>query len=141
MFKPYVSLLMLISIDGKIDGSFINDYNQELGDYYEELKLEISEAWGNGSSTHKIYFGYETIDISKYKNSKVDYEDNIVKSEFPYVVSFDTNGKVKWKDNLLIYPDNIKNQVLVVTTKKSSAEYIAYLKEKKIAYIFAGEKK
>ncbi|TXJ61310.1 hypothetical protein EPJ74_03515 [Brachyspira aalborgi] len=141
MFKPYVSLLMLISIDGKIDGSFINDYNQELGDYYEELKLEISEAWGNGSSTHKIYFSDENAYISKYKNSKIDYEDNIVKSEFPYVVSFDTNGKVKWKDNLLIYPDNIKNQVLVVTTKKSSAEYIAYLKEKKIAYIFAGEEK
>ena len=110
MFKPYVSLLMLISIDGKIDGSFINDYNQELGDYYEELKLEISEAWGNGSSTHKIYFSDENAYISKYKNSKMDYEDNIVKSEFPYVVSFDTNGKVKWKDNLLIYPDNIKNQ-------------------------------
>ena len=141
MFKPYVSLLMLTSIDGKIDGSFIDDYNQELGDYYEELKLEISDAWGNGSATHKIYFSDETVDISNYKNSKVDYEDNIVKSEFPYAISFDSSGKVKWKDGLLVYPENIKNQILVVTTKKSAPEYIAYLKEKKIAYIFAGEEK
>lgn len=141
MFKPYISLLMLTSIDGKIDGSFIDDYNQELGDYYEKLKLEISNAWGNGSNTHKMYFGDKNIDISKYKNSKIDYEDNIIKSEYPYVVSFDSTGSVKWKDNLLIYPDNIKNQVLVVTTNKVAPEYIAYLKEKKIAYIFAGDKK
>ncbi len=141
MFKPYVSLLMLTSIDGKIDGSFIEDYNSELGDYYEELKLEISDAWGNGSNTHKIYFSDENIDISKYKNLKIDYEDNIIKSEYPYAVSFDSRGKVKWKDNLLIYPENIKNQVLVITTNKVAPEYIAYLKEKKIAYIFAGEEK
>ena len=141
MFKPYVSLLMLTSIDGKIDGSFIDDYNEELGDYYEELKLEISDAWENGSNTHKIYFSDENIDISKYKNAKINYEDKIIKSEYPYVVSFDSKGKVKWKDNLLIYPDNIKNQVIVVTTKKAAPEYIAYLDEKKISYIFAGEEK
>lgn len=141
MFKPYVSLLMLTSIDGKIDGSFIDDYNSELGDYYEEMKLEISDAWGNGSNTHEIYFSDKNADISKYKNAKVNFEDNIIKSEYPYVVSFDSKGKVKWKDNILIYPDNVKNQVLVVTTKKVSPEYIAYLNEKKISYIFAGDEK
>ena len=32
MNRPYVILTMMASIDGKIEGNFIHDHNEELGD-------------------------------------------------------------------------------------------------------------
>lgn len=63
MNRPYIILTMLTSIDGKIEGDFIHDYNKELGDYFEYMKLEISDAWGNGSNTHKKYFSDESVSL------------------------------------------------------------------------------
>lgn len=33
MNRPYVILTMMTSIDGKIEGDFIHDHNEELGDW------------------------------------------------------------------------------------------------------------
>ncbi|HRP32092.1 MAG TPA: dihydrofolate reductase family protein [Agriterribacter sp.] len=139
MNKPIILLTMFTSIDGKIEGDFIHDHNDELGDYFEYMKLEGNDAWGNGSNTHKKYFSDESVDLSKYKNVRIDFEDNIQKGENIYIVSFDSKGKVFWKDRTLLFPEDVKNDVIVVTTKSARPEYIAYLKEKNISYIFAGD--
>lgn len=140
MQKPFVSMLMMTSIDGKIDGDFIDKHNEWLGNYYEELKLQISDAWGNGSNTHKKYFSDESVDLSSFVGVNVDFTDNVIKGKAPYAVCFDTTGKVKWRNATLIYPENVVNSVIVVTTHKAKAEYIAYLKANDIAYIFADDK-
>ena len=144
MQKPYVNCVMMTSIDGKIDGAFFEDSRAEkLGDLYEEIKLAKSDAWGNGSNTHLMYFNSDEVDFTKYKNtSTIEYKDNIIiDDENPYVVCFDQTGKVNWADKYLLYPDKIKNRVIAVLTKKVRPEYIAYLKAKEIPYIFAGEDK
>ncbi|MDL2257080.1 RibD family protein [Bacteroidales bacterium OttesenSCG-928-I14] len=138
--KPYVILTMLTSIDGKIEGDFIHNHNEELGDFFEYMKLEISDAWGNGSNTHEKYFSDESVNLLSFKDKEPNYEDNIIKGKNPYIVSFDSTGKVKWNTNTLIFPDDIQNSVLVVTTKQVKPEYLAYLNKLGIAYIFAGEK-
>lgn len=139
MNRPKILLTMLTSIDGKIDGDFIHNHNDELGDYFELMKLEGNDAWGNGSNTHKKYFSDESVDLAKYKDVPIDFEDNIQRGENIYIVSFDSKGKVFWKERTLLFPDEVKNDVLVVTTKSVSPKYIAYLKEKNISYIFAGK--
>ena len=139
MQKPFISMLMMTSIDGKIDGDFIDKHNEWLGDYYEELKLEISDAWGNGSNTHKKYFSDEGVNLATFTGFVAEFSDNVIKDKFPYVVSFDSTGKVKWRNAALTYPENVSNQVLVVTTHKAKPEYIAYLKANDIAYIFADD--
>lgn len=140
MQKPFVSMLMMISIDGKIDGKcFENPQNKWLSDFYESHKLKISEAWGNGANTHARYFSDPAVDWSAFENASMDDSDNIVLSQLPYVVSFDTTGRVQWGNARLQYPKNVENQVIVVTTQKSSAAFRAYLKSKNIAYILAGE--
>ena len=139
MQKPYVSMLMMTSIDGKIDGDFIDKHNEWLGDYYEELKLEISDAWGNGSNTHKKYFSDESVDLSLFTGFNADFADNVIKDKAPYAVCFDTTGKVKWRNAVLTYPENVANKVIVVTTHRAKPEYIAYLKANDIAYIFADD--
>ncbi|MBK7742033.1 MAG: RibD family protein [Saprospiraceae bacterium] len=139
MNRPKILLTMFTSIDGKIEGDFIHDHNDELGDYFELMKLEGNQAWGNGSTTHKKYFSDETVDLSQYKDVSADFEDYVNKGENIYIVSFDTKGKVFWKERTLVFPDKVKNDVLVVTTKSASPEYLAYLREKNISYIFAGD--
>lgn len=139
MNRPYVILTMMTSIDGKIEGDFIHEHNEQLGDWFEHQKLEDTDAWGNGSNTHEKYFGDPSIDLSPYTNRDIEYDDYVVKGENPYIVSFDTKGKVLWNTNSLTFPDDVQNRVLVVTTKSAKPEYIAYLREMDIPYVFAGE--
>ena len=143
MNKPYVNCIMMTSIDGRIDGSFFEHSDAEIiGDIYEQIKIKNGEAWGNGSTTHKMYFSDESVDLEKYKGQNIAYEDNIiVDKDHPYVVSFDSKGSVKWADKYLEYPEGELNRVIVITTKKVRPEYIAYLKDMNISYIFAGESK
>ncbi len=142
MKRPYIICHMMTSIDGKIDGDFFDDEKFErLGDIYEEIKLKVSDAWGNGSNTHKMYFGNKEVDFSKYNTENVKYEDKVaVDKKNPYVVCFDRTGKVNWENNYLEYPDNVKNKVVEVLTKSVRKEFIAYLDSLDISYIFAGEK-
>lgn len=141
MQKPYVIMLMMSSIDGKIDGEFIDGaQNAWLGDFYEQHKLEIAQAWGNGSNTHKMYFSDESVDLSAFAADCDEcFADNVIKSELPYVVCFDSAGKVKWPNATLDYPHGVQNQVLVVTTRRAKPEYIAYLKDKGVSFVFADD--
>ena len=61
---------MMTSIDGKIEGDFIHDHNEELGDWFELQKLEDTDAWGNGSNTHEKYFSDASIDLSPYAEAE-----------------------------------------------------------------------
>lgn len=143
MNKPYVNCIMMVSIDGRIDGNFFEHSDAEtIGDIYEQIKIKNGTAWGNGSTTHKMYFNDGSIDIDEYKGKAISYEDNIIADKVhPYVVSFDSKGSVKWADKYLEYPEGELSRVLVITTKQARTEYIAYLKAINISYIFAGNDK
>lgn len=139
MSKPYIVLTMLTSIDGKIEGDFIHDHNKEIGNWFEYQKLEQVEAWGNGSNTHKKYFSDESIDLSVYAGSKDMPEDHVILKRTPYVVSFDSTGKVLWNTGSLVFPDDVVNHVLVVTSRSVRPEYTAHLRHLQIPYIYAGD--
>ena len=80
---------MMTSIDGKIEGDFIHDHNEELGDWFELQKLEDTDAWGNGSNTHEKYFSDASIDLSPYAEAESPTEDHVLLKPSPYIVSFD----------------------------------------------------
>ena len=62
MNRPYVILTMMTSIDGKIEGDFIHDHNEELGDWFELQKLEDTDAWGNGKYCGtQILWSFQTV--------------------------------------------------------------------------------
>ena len=78
---------MMTSIDGKIEGDFIHDHNEELGDWFELQKLEDTDAWGNGSNTHEKYFSDASIDLSPYAEAESPTEDHVLLKPSPYIVS------------------------------------------------------
>lgn len=140
MNRPYIILTMMTSIDGKIEGDFIHDHNEELGDYFERQKLEDTDAWGNGSNTHEKYFSDPGIDLPDYPDCIDDCrQDNIIRKGTPYMVSFDTKGKVLWSADKIEMPDGVDNHVLVVTTENVRPEYTSYLRRMGIPYIYAGK--
>ena len=139
MNRPYVILTMMTSIDGKIEGDFIHDHNEELGDWFELQKLEDTDAWGNGSNTHEKYFSDASIDLSPYAEAESPTEDHVLLKPSPYIVSLDTKGKVLWNADSLEFPDGVHNQVLVVTTRSVRPEYVAYLRKMRIPFILAGD--
>lgn len=129
----------MTSIDGKIEGDFIHEHNEELGDWFERQKLEDTDAWGNGSNTHEKYFSDESVDLSVYAGAESVSEDYVVLKQSPYTVSFDTKGKVLWNTDCLKFPDDVCNHVLVVTTRSIRPDYATYLRAMQIPYIMAGE--
>lgn len=129
---------MYISIDGKIDGQYMDESGCDIsGEYYDEMIWKMGNADGSGRATAEMYFAHENIDYSKYKTSCIDYIDNVIKADYYWVV-FDRTGKCNWNRNYVNY-GNKTAQVLMVLTKKVKREYIAYLKDIGISYIFVGD--
>lgn len=131
----------MTSIDGKIDGKFMDEkYSDPVGDYYEDWKNKAGKAWGNGSNTHAKYFGFHEVDYSGYDVSGITYDDYVVlDDEHNYIVTFDTHGKCNWIENTVDYFGISRN--LMVLSKATRKEYLAHLRALQIPYIFAGEDK
>lgn len=87
---PHVTCHMMASIDGKIDGDFIDSpANAHIAQYYDEFS-KLGMAWGNGSTTHKIYFSDDSVDLSRYRGQAVLREDKTFEATGPFCVTFDT---------------------------------------------------
>ena len=127
---------MMTSIDGKIDGSYMDEEsNEPIGDFYDKQIWEMGNANGSGSLTAKMYFADNEIDYSKYKNVDVSYEDNIIKSKYYWVV-FDRYGKCNWNTNAIKYGGKTASLVICLTSKVKK-EYLAHLKALNISYIIS----
>lgn len=127
---------MMISIDGKIDGNYMDEKgNEQIGDFYDKQIWEMGNANGSGSLTAKMYFANNEIDYSKYKDVNIDYSDNIIKSQYYWVV-FDRFGKCNWESNTITY-GNKTASLLICLTSNVKKEYLAHLKALNISYIIS----
>lgn len=130
---------MMTTIDGKIsidwDGNADYDY---CGDYYDNWVFSYGEAYGCGRATFQEDI---EIDMARYAGREVKYEDKIIlptNGQF-LCVAFDRYGKLRWEDNLMRYAGHT-SLILEVLTKQVQPEFLAYLDELNIPYMFAGDK-
>lgn len=145
--RPYIVCHMVTSIDGKVTGDFL--FSPECAEateiYYRFHRERKADGFICGRVTMEGSFtdgwypdlkGYEAV------SSKEDY---IARDRAGYLaISFDTNGKLGWKCNQIIDPDGDPGydgaQIVEVLSEDVDERYLAYLQEKEISYIFAGEK-
>lgn len=129
---------MYLSIDGKIDGNYMDEDGCNIsGEYYDNMIWKKGNANGSGRVTAEMYFAHENIDYKKYDISKIDYNDHIIKSDYYWVV-FDRKGKCNWSTNKVHYAS--KDALVVeVLTKKAPKSFLAHLTEIGISYIIAGD--
>ena len=89
------------------------------------------------SFTNKYY-----PDLSKYRNVEIEKVDYIVKDKYDkYAVAFDRMGRLGWLNNVIVDEDEGYNNahIIEVLTENVQLEYLKYLQELKISYIFAGK--
>ena len=82
-------------------------------------------------------------DLSTYRWVKVPHEDYIAKKSSYYAVSIDPHGRLGWYGSEIIDDDPGYNSahIIEVLTDDISDEYLCFLKEKGISYIFCGKDK
>lgn len=138
MNRARVICHMMTTIDGKIsidfDGS--NDYIA-VGDEYDRLTFSYGEAYGCGRATFQEDI---QVDFSKYRNISVKYEDKVIlppENKF-LCVCFDRFGKLRWENKFMTYVGH-DSLLLEVLTEKVQPEFLAYLDDLGIPYIFAGK--
>lgn len=134
--RTYVICHMYISIDGKIDGEYMDEEGCDIsGAYYDDVIFEMGSAMAGGRVTSQIYKAHADIDISKYNGDNVTLEDYIIKGDY-YNFVFDRLGKCMWDTNRYIYGGKTQ-QIVEVVSSKISKNYLSFLRSMNISYIIA----
>lgn len=138
MERSKVVCHMYVSIDGKIDGRYMDEEGSNpSGAYYDEALWRFGEANGNGRATAQMYFANAEIDYAQYEGADVPKGDNVLKYDNYWVV-FDRKGRCDWAQSEVTYGGKTA-KVVEVITKKVGNEFRAHLRKLGIAYIEAGE--
>ena len=146
--RPYIICHMLTSIDGKVTGKFLEDKKIEhLIDEYYKIHSEFN---ANGFACGKTTFleGFikdNTLDLSKYKDEKVNKNEDYVYDKISeckfFAVCFDRKGSLCWKSNTIKddLPGYDNSHIIQVMTENVKDEYLAYLKSIGLSYIICGK--
>lgn len=142
MERPYVVCHMLASVDGKIDGEYMSrpecsgalrKYGNLRGYYECQATLYGTVTMEGGYSS-----GLAPADL---KGGKVyPGEDYVADSDVRnYIVSLDPKGVLGWDSKYIEKKKRPKAHIIEVLTGQVPDEYVAYLRDYDISYIFAGD--
>ena len=143
---PYVICHMTTSIDGKVTGDFL--YTPEAVPatdlYYEINRRYAADAYACGRITMEgsFTFGHQ-VDLSPYADASLPRTDYTADpSARFFAVAFDRRGRLGWTTSRIsdADPGYDNAHIIEVLCEDVSDAYLAYLREKKISYIFAGER-
>jgi len=142
MKRPYIICHMLTSLDGKTSGDFLA--SPEIipaTTAYERINHTFhATAWLSGRISMEENFTFFKQPMFEIDAPIYPKEDYIAEPHAQiYMVVIDTTGKVAWESNTLHYQDRPAAHIVEVLTHQVKDEYVSYLKQRKISYIFAGE--
>lgn len=142
MDRPYIICHMLSSVDGKINGPYMDTPEAGYGcEEFESINTSFHcQAWMNGRVTveENMTFGCKP-QIEK-KPAIFPREDYVANAQAEmYMIAADPSGKLGWAQNYVEYADRPKAHIIEVLTNKVSDAYLSYLRKLKISYIFAGD--
>lgn len=142
---PEVYIYMMESIDGQGTGDFLDINEESVKEYFAREYSYGSKATLCGRTTYEPMFT-EAIDLTKFKDAKVEREDYIPpkKGDY-YTIVIDGKGKINWKSGYSCmfeeYGGTQKTQLITILTEEVKDDYLAYLKSIEASYIFAGKDK
>jgi len=139
MEKPHIICHMMSTVDGKIltanwgDKKLIEAFSGLFEKYHETFE---SEAWMCGRVTmEKDFSGGEEPDLEVAPNVMAREPFIGDKDAVSFAIAVDGKGKLGWESN-----ETGGDHIIEVLTEEVSDDYIYYLKQKGISYIFAGKK-
>lgn len=145
MTRPYIFCHMLISVDGKIMGSYLDTKEgSSAGDLFYQIAFGKNahyhhQGWLSGRITTDDNFTFYRKPVLETDSLPVPHGDFVAKNDAPmYYVSIDPSGKLGWEKSEVTYIDTTAH-IVEVLTEKASNEYKAFLRKLNISYIIAGE--
>lgn len=133
MKKPYLVCHMMTSLDGRIDCA-MTERLPGVQDYYRTLEALNVPSTVTGRVTAELEMALPGQFRAK-DSTPVGREAFSKKRNAPgYEVVADTHGKLLWPDG-----GQGEKPLLILTSQRVSREYLAYLDEREISRIAAGE--
>lgn len=146
MDRPYIFCHMMMSLDGKIMGNYMDTpQGSTAADVFYKIAFGENpyyrhQGWLSGRVTTDDNFTFYEKPELDTKAPLVPEGDFIAQSDFGmYYVSVDPSGKLGWKSPTLRYVDTTAHVIEVLTGQADNA-YKAFLRKLGISYIIAGEK-
>ena len=132
-------------MDGLGTGDFLDKAEEAAGDYFKKEYSFGSKAILCGISTQEEGLP-GPIDLSKFKDSKVERVDYLApKKDDYYTIVIDAKGKLKLTSGYFCifedYGRTQKAQPITILTEEVKDDYLAYLRNIEVSYIFAGKDK
>lgn len=133
---------MMSTIEGKIASGI--DGVDILGDYFglyttTEDQLD-GQAWMCGRVTMEMFAAGKNTPLPNAPKpiEPIDFYVSVETKQYMFAV--DTKGILRWKDNTITLSNvTEKLHLVVIVAKTTPKNYLEYLQEKNISYIFAGE--
>ncbi|MDO4838885.1 MAG: dihydrofolate reductase family protein [Clostridia bacterium] len=133
MRKPYIICHMMTAVDGRIDCA-MTEQLPGVQEYYSTLDSFDAPTRVSGRVTAELEMALPGRFSSKVSTPLGKEAFHQAATADGYEVVVDTHGSLLWEDQA-----DAPRPVLVLTSEKVSAEYLAYLKEKHISYIACGK--
>lgn len=145
MNQLFVVCHTLASLDGKIDGDFFGatETLPALSAYGSLRGHYMPEATVYGATT--MLGGYADRQAPEFsRTTRIQYAEDYISPEgiktANFIVSLGPSGTLGFSSHITRKSGRTPAHVIQVLTSQVSAEYLAYLREKGISYLFAGEK-
>ena len=146
MNRPYIFCHMMMSLDGKIMGPYMDTpQGAAAGDAFYRIAFGPHpyyhhQGWLSGRVTTDDNFTFYAKPAVNEQAPTVPDGDFIANPDFGmYYVSIDPSGRLGWKQAMLHYGDTTAHVIEVLTHRASNA-YKDFLRHLGISYIIAGDK-
>ena len=142
MNRPYVICHILSSLDGKINGPFMEaEAARTLGGEYGRIRREMgADAWLYGTTTVKEFLNYREPVLEETSGVPVPEGDFVAGDETkPYFVALDTKGELGWESGRFANKGRAEAHVIDILTEAAPLSYRAYLRKRGVSYLLAGK--
>ena len=145
MERPYIIYHMTTTMDGKINGAFLEAESvQPVNEFYYQCHRQFkTDAFLCGRVTMQESFtGEELPDLTPWQGQTFPREDFAAKSDAAfYAVALDPKGKLNWAADHITDEDPGYNNahIIEILTENVSDAYLGFLRSKGISYLFAGK--
>ncbi|WP_164018228.1 RibD family protein [Pyxidicoccus trucidator] len=133
--RPYVICHMVPAVDGRIVTRHWDLSSTSTAEYERTAKTFGAEAWIIGRVSMEPYAGKARVPKRKSREP-IPRKDFIANREAGhYAIALDPSGKLTWKSSSID-----EEHVITVLSEQVSDDYLAFLQEKGVSYLFGGKK-
>lgn len=140
MERPYIVCHILSALDGKIEGAYAGTKAaRAVSEEYARIREEYhADAWLYGTVTTKEFTqGRKPV---LHPGSHVPDGDFVAENNAAlYYISIDTQGEIGWESGTFQKAGRPDSHVIEVLIQRTPAAYRAYLRERRVSYIVAGD--